>query len=167
MTYQQIIYAVNKGVATITMNRPERMNAITPTMTEELRHAMEVANTDKAVRVVILTGAGRGFCAGADAKNVGKTDQSKSSSNNGAIAAGLELSKGYNAKYAFISTVSKPVIAAINGPAVGVGLLIALHCDIRFAVKGAKLSTIFAKRGLVTEYAMAWMLSRFNGPAKA
>ncbi|MAF46636.1 MAG: enoyl-CoA hydratase [Rhodospirillaceae bacterium] len=161
-----ILYGVADKIATVTINRPESMNALTPTMAGELREALQRAGNDQGVRVIVLTGAGRGFCSGADlASNSGSGGETLPV--NGAVEGGLRLPAGYDAKFAYISTVPKPVIAAINGAAVGAGLLLALHCDLRFAAQGAKLSTAFAKRGLVAEYAMAWLLPRLIGPAKA
>lgn len=172
MAYQEIVYAVDDGVATVTMNRPERLNAMTLTMGGEIRQAMQEASDDPVVRAIVLTGAGRGFCAGADATRLSNTaggagPEREPLPNAGAIEGGLALPPGFDAKYAYLTTVPKPLIAAINGPAIGVGLLLALYCDIRFCAAPAKLSTAFARRGLVAEYGLAWLLPRLVGPSKA
>jgi len=172
MSYEQILYEVADGVATITMNRPDRMNAMTLIMGGEVRAAMQRASDDVAVKAIVLTGAGRGFCAGADAARLSNTASSgqiekEPMPNSGAIEGGLDVSEGFGAKYTYITTVPKPVIAAMNGAAVGVGLVMALFCDIRICSEKAKLGTAFARRGLVAEYGLAWVLPRLVGPSKA
>lgn len=170
--YEQIIYEVADGVATITMNRPDRMNAMTPVMNGEIRAAMQRASGDPAVRAIVLTGAGKGFCAGADVarlsnKAAGQSAEAEPLPVDGAIEGGIDLPAGYAAKYAWMTTVPKPVIAAVNGAAVGVGLVMALYSDYRICSEQAKLGTAFAKRGLVAEYGLAWLLPRVVGPSKA
>lgn len=172
MDYQQLDYAVDNGVALVTLNRPDRLNAMTLQMGGEIRAAMQRASDDDAVRAIVLTGAGRGFCAGADAARLqgtaaGGAREAEPLPNAGAIDGGLALPQGYAAKYAYLSTVPKPLIAAVNGAAVGVGLVLALYCDVRFAADGARLGTAFAKRGLVAEYGLAWLLPRLIGPSRA
>lgn len=169
--YEQILYEVSGGVATITMNRPDRMNAMTLQMGGEIRHAMQAASDDEAVRAIVLTGAGRGFCAGADAARLSNSASGKREQeplpNAGAIEGGLDLPEGFHAKYAYLTTVPKPLIAAMNGAAVGVGLVMALFCDVRIAAAEAKMGTAFAKRGMVAEYGLAWLLPRLVGPSRA
>lgn len=172
MDYEQIIYEVADGVAVVTMNRPDRMNAMTPVMNGELRAAMQAASDDPAVKAIVLTGAGRGFCAGADVARLSNTAAGGAREAEplpvaGAIDGGLDLPEGYSKKYAWLTTVPKPVIAAVNGAAVGVGLVLALYSDIRICADGAKLGTAFAKRGLIAEYGLAWLLPRVVGPSKA
>ncbi len=169
--YQEIIYEVAEHIATITMNRPDRMNAMTNRMNGEIRHAVAAASDDNAVRVIVLTGAGRGFCAGADVARLSNTasggvGEAMDLPVNGAIPDGLDLPEGYEAKYAYLATAPKPLIAAINGPAIGVGLVMSIYCDIRFASETVKFSTAFAKRGLVPEYGLAWLLPKIIGPSK-
>ncbi|MBT5192527.1 MAG: enoyl-CoA hydratase, partial [Rhodospirillaceae bacterium] len=135
--------------------------------------AMQQATDDDDVRVIVLTGAGRGFCAGADAARL----QGRASGNavveedtldyTGAIEGGLDLPEAFAAKYAWIATVPKPVIAAVNGPAVGVGMVLPMFADIRFASDTARFGTAFSKRGLVPEYGLAWLLPRLIQPSKA
>lgn len=172
MDYEQIVYEVADGVAVVTMNRPDRMNAMTPVMNGELRAAMQAASDDPAVKAIVLTGAGRGFCAGADVARLSNTAAGGAREAEplpvaGAIEGGLDLPGGYHRKYAWLTTVPKPVIAAVNGAAVGVGLVLALYSDIRICADAAKLGTAFAKRGLVAEYGLAWLLPRVIGPSKA
>jgi enoyl-CoA hydratase/carnithine racemase len=158
MPYDEILYEVESRVATLTLNRPEKLNAWTMHMEEEFVHAMREAAADSNVRAVIVTGAGRGFCAGADMSLLSAVVQG------GAPVGNLGR---HQRKHSWVLEVPKPIIAAINGPAVGLGLVIPLYCDIRFASEGAKFCTIFSKRGLVAEYGMAWMLPRIIGLANS
>ena len=173
MSYQEVVYNVEDGVAVVTLNRPDRLNAMTLTMAGEIRAAMQQATDDDQVRVIVLTGAGRGFCAGADAARL----QSRASGEAveveetlpfvGAVDGGLNLPAAFAAKYAWIASVPKPVIAAVNGPAVGVGMVWPMFADIRFASDTAKFGTAFSKRGLVPEYGLGWLLPRLIQPSKA
>jgi enoyl-CoA hydratase/carnithine racemase len=156
MPYDEILYEVENRVATVTLNRPEKLNAWTMHMEEEFGQAIREAAADEAVRAIILTGAGRGFCAGADMSLLSAVVQG------GAPAGNLGE---HQRKHSWLLQIPKPIIAAINGPAVGLGLVIPLYCDIRFASEQARFATIFGKRGLVAEYGMAWMLPRIVGLA--
>ncbi|HZD25416.1 MAG TPA: enoyl-CoA hydratase [Alphaproteobacteria bacterium] len=173
MAYAEILYRVDGAVATITLNRPDQLNAWTRTMEAEVRAAMTEATRDDAVRAVILTGAGRGFCAGADMKLLsGIQEGGRSSSDalravNNAIPGGLALPKDYGMRYSYFPTVPKPVIAAINGPAAGLGLIMTLYCDMRFAGSDAVFTTAFSRRGLIAEHGISWMLPRLVGHANA
>jgi enoyl-CoA hydratase/carnithine racemase len=147
-----VTYEVADAVATITLSRPEALNAWTFEMgVEYLRH-LDAAAADPAVRVVIVTGAGRGFCAGAD---MGMLKQ--------LIAGEMPPAAGVREDFATEPAVPKPVIAAINGPCVGLGLTRSLYCDIRFLQRGTKLSTAFARRGLPAEDGLAWLIPRIVG----
>lgn len=168
MSNQETIYSVAQRVATITLNRPDKLNAWTAVMEREVRAAMESADGDETVRVIVLTGAGRGFCAGADLSLLSTVAESgvdarvrQQALQPGASRIGVR--PDFQRKYSYFPALSKPVIAAINGPVVGLGLLIALYCDVRLASDAAKFSTAFARRGLVAEYGMAWMLPRLVG----
>jgi enoyl-CoA hydratase/carnithine racemase len=173
MPNQETLYSVADRVATITLNRPDKLNAWTAVMEREVRAAMEEAERDQSVRAIVLTGAGRGFCAGADMSllsNVAEKglDEARRAQ---ALRApeghreGLRLD--FRKKYSYFPAVTKPVIAAIQGPVVGLGLVIALYCDLRFASDAACFGTAFARRGLIAEYGIAWMLPRLVGHANA
>src|SRR5215472_6025021 len=140
MATQEISYAVADRVATITLNRPDKLNAWTATMEQEVRSAVEEAGRDSQVRVIVLTGAGRGFCAGADISLLGAvakqgvTDQVKERALHSTAAEPQgHVREDFQKKYSYFLATKKPVIAAINGPVVGLGLVVALYCDLRFA----------------------------------
>jgi enoyl-CoA hydratase/carnithine racemase len=142
-------------------------------MEHEVRSAMAAAESDENVRVIILTGAGRGFCAGADIsllstiaeKGIDSAQLVQATQRDGGISE--DTRSDFRKKYSYFPALTKPVIAAINGPVVGLGLVITLYCDLRFASNAARFSTAFARRGLVAEYGMAWMLPRLVGHANA
>jgi enoyl-CoA hydratase/carnithine racemase len=173
MPNQETQYDVADRIATITLNRPDKLNAWTATMEHEVRSAMAVAESDANVRVVILTGAGRGFCAGADIsllstiaeKGIDAAQRAQATQRDGGISEGTRAD--FQRKYSYFPALTKPVIAAINGPVVGLGLVITLYCDLRFASDAARFGTAFARRGLIAEYGMAWMLPRLVGHANA
>src|SRR6202166_4036919 len=175
---QETLYHVANRVATITLNRPDKLNAWTALMESEVRSHMENAEQDDEVRVIVLTGAGRGFCAGADMSLLSAVaergldnrdlddrvrEQVLRDGANRREGAGPDFQK----KYSYFPAIGKPVIAAINGPGVGLGLVIALYCDLRLASDASRFSTTFARRGLIAEYGMAWMLPRIIGIANA
>jgi len=174
MANQETLYNVADRVATITLNRPDKLNAWTGTMEQEVRASMHDAESDANVRVIILTGGGRGFCAGADMSLLNSIAQQglgdragehvlKNSGNGGRAGARPDFQK----KYSYFPSIQKPVIAAVNGPAVGLGFIITLYCDLRFASDSARFGTAFAKRGLIAEYGISWMLPRLIGAANA
>jgi enoyl-CoA hydratase/carnithine racemase len=174
MANQETLYNVADRVATITLNRPDKLNAWTGTMEQEVRASMHEAENDANVRVIILTGGGRGFCAGADMSLLGSIAQQglgdqgrdhvlRNSGNGGRPGVRPDFQK----KYSYFPSIQKPVIAAVNGPAVGLGFIITLYCDLRFASDSARFGTAFAKRGLIAEYGISWMLPRLIGPANA
>jgi enoyl-CoA hydratase/carnithine racemase len=168
MPSPETLYLVADRVATITLNRPEKLNAWTAVMEQEVRSAIEDAERDDQVRVILLTGAGRGFCAGADMSllsNVADRGLDEVTRDR-ALQTGVAREgarSDFQKKYSYFPAVGKPVIAAINGPVVGLGLVIALYCDLRWASDAARFSTAFARRGLIAEYGMAWMLPRLVG----
>jgi enoyl-CoA hydratase/carnithine racemase len=172
MPRQETLYEVADRVATITLNRPDKLNAWTAIMEQEVRSAIEEAERDDNVRVIVLTGAGRGFCAGADMSLLSSvaTRGVDEAAEKQALQAGAQregVRPDFQKKYSYFPAVGKPVIAAINGPIVGLGLVIALYCDLRWASDTARFSTTFARRGLIAEYGMAWMLPRLVGHANA
>jgi enoyl-CoA hydratase/carnithine racemase len=161
MDYEQIITETSDGVLTITLNRPERLNAWTAQMGLELRTAFDLADADDEVRAIIVTGAGRGFCAGADLASGGDTfDYRKYESAGPARDNGGEFTLRV-----FEST--KPVIAAINGPAVGVGATMTLPMDVRLAAEDARIGFVFARRGIIPEACSSWFLPRVVGISRA
>ncbi len=168
--YEQILYDVEDPVATVTLNRPDRLNAWTDRMGIELKHAVARAEADDGVALIVLTGAGRGFCAGADLENL----KSISLGERGGEEAGdLEADPGdpdmhgFRQTYTYLMSVRKPVIAAINGPCAGMAVPIALACDLRFASDRAVFTTAFARRGLIAEWGIGWLLPRLVGSAHA
>jgi enoyl-CoA hydratase/carnithine racemase len=168
MNPPELLVDVSDHVATVTLNRPERLNAITPTLSDSLRHAAAELGRDGNVRVIIVTGAGRGFCAGADMallQNLTQGAPLPRTMGSDAVdaLAGQELQQRYN----FLSAVPKPVIACINGAAAGIGFVLALFADIRFASTDATLTTGFARRGLIAEHGSAFGLTRLVGPGHA
>jgi enoyl-CoA hydratase/carnithine racemase len=180
MTYAEILYDVDDPVATITLNRPEALNAWTDTMAGEVRDALGRAEHDPAVVGIVLTGAGRGFCAGADMKRLsvlsgaggggdGETVLSEGTSLERSTPMPGDESWGEDLRgsYTYLMSVPKPIVAAINGPVAGMGVPIALACDLRFMNDATVLTTSFAQRGLVAEWGLSWLLARLVGPANA
>lgn len=152
----EALLEINNYVATVTLNRPDKLNAWTETMAHQTRSALQTADEDPDVRVIVLAGAGRGFCAGADMSLL-----------NSIVAAGLDAGSSAASRRAPIPELSKPLIAAVNGPAVGLGLALALFCDLRIASETARFGSAFARRGLIAEFGLAWMLPRIVGLGNA
>lgn len=170
--YTQILTSTADGVLTITLNRPERLNAWTGTMQEEVESAIRVGGQDEAVRCIVLTGAGRGFCAGADMDRLQSIQASAGEGHVEAVAetrppepTGLE--KTFPGRFGHMFACPKPIIAAINGPCAGIGLILTLFADMRYAASEAKFTTAFAQRGLIAEHGIAWQLPRLVGEANA
>lgn len=164
MTYDEIRYDVKDRVATITLDRPERLNAFTRKMMDELLDAFDRIDADDEVRAVVVTGEGRGFCAGAELGDAGGD-----TFNAGARGRDPEVVNrdGGGQVSLRIFACTKPVIAAINGPAVGVGITMTLPMDIRFAEESAKIGFVFARRGIVPEACSSWFLPRLVGISQA
>jgi enoyl-CoA hydratase/carnithine racemase len=161
MGYEQISTDVEENILTITLDRPDRLNAWTPTMAGELMDAFDRADADDEVRAVIVTGAGRGFCAGADLESGGDTfDYRKRGRGGPPRDNGGEFTLR-------IFECTKPVIAAINGPAVGVGATMTLAMDVRLASEDARIGFVFARRGIIPEAASSWFLPRVVGISRA
>lgn len=177
-SHPDILYDVSDRIATITLHRPERLNAYTAQMAESLKHAMADANADRGVRVIVITGAGRGFCAGADMEVLSQHASAgrhtgpaspKLAEPDFASDLGPDLSRqfGDTSRFSYFIRTKKPVIAAINGPIAGIGLVMALYADLRFASETAVFTTSFAQRGLIAEHGMSWLLPRLVGQSNA
>ncbi len=164
MEYTQILYSVDDRIATITLNRPDKLNAFTTRMMRELIDVFDRVDGDDDVRAVIVTGAGRGFCAGADLSSGAATFAKGGSDEQ--TSAGVPRDGGGMVSLR-IFECTKPVIAAINGAAVGVGITMALPMDIRLASTSAKIGFVFARRGIVPEACSAWFLPRLVGISQA
>ncbi len=145
------------GIALLTLNRPDRLNAWNGELAARYFTLLDQAAADPDVKVIVVTGAGRGFCAGADMDTLQGIGNS---------SGGAEDAAGGRAQH-YTTTVPKPVIAAVNGACAGIGMVQALMCDIRFAAAGAKFTTAFARRGLIAEYGMSWILPRLIGTSRA
>jgi enoyl-CoA hydratase/carnithine racemase len=167
VTYQHILYEVSEKIATITLNRPDRMNAWTPVMEREVRHAMEAAAADDNVRVIVLTGAGRAFCAGADMDALKGLDPDDIRRAASLPPFDMNRRPDWQARYAYYPSIPKPVIGMLNGATAGIGLVHALYCDLRFAADNTVFTTAFSRRGLIAEHGISWMLPRIVGHANA
>ena len=170
--FENIDYTVDEPIATITLNRPDRLNALTGPMLRELQEAVTAAEADERVVSILLTGAGRGFCAGADmgglqAASEGQARSSITHDTSGRPGDYEMLGEDYALGYTYLMAVRKPIVAAVNGPCAGLGFVIAMLCDIRFASDKALFTTAFAQRGLVAEHGISWILPRLVGPARA
>jgi enoyl-CoA hydratase/carnithine racemase len=163
MGFDTLLYAVDDGVATITLNRPERLNAVNTAMIHDLVAAFDRADGDDAVRAVIVTGAGRAFCAGADLGGGGATFGPR----DGRSETPDEHRDGGGIVTLRVFEMKKPVIAAINGPAVGFGITFTLAMDVRLASTAARIGFVFARRGVVPEACSTWFLPRLVGVAQA
>lgn len=170
MELHAVTYGVADRVATITLDRPERLNAWTGRMHTEYRHCLALAESDDEVRVIVVTGAGRGFCAGADVSALeghvlrGGYDPGTP----GDLARpGFGVDERFDAEFAYHFGVRKPIVAKVNGPAAGVGFALACYCDVRIAVQGAKLTTAHGRLGLPAEFGLSWLLPRLIGASRA
>lgn len=169
--YQDIQYTVSDPVAVITMNRPDALNAFTNRMLAEIRHALAAAEADERVVGIVLTGAGRGFCAGMDMNALNNMSSGKGAQED---LSGLAASPGddslgenFQTAFGFMLAIRKPLIAAVNGACAGLGFVYALLCDMRFVAPEAKFTTAFAQRGLIAEHGSSWLLPRLVGSGVA
>ncbi len=160
MTYEDLIYETDGHIATITLNRPERLNAISGPMLRSFSRALAEADHDPDVRVIVITGAGRGFCAGLDLKDF----SAGTGIGNGAGQARFDLRE---APPVVLHTTDKPVLCALNGPAAGYGMDLALGCDIRIASEEGKLAAVAVRRNVLPESGGTWLLPRLVGWARA
>lgn len=164
MSYTEILYGVDDFIATVTLNRPDKLNAWTAQMDGEVRQAIETAAADAQVRAIVITGAGRGFCAGADMSRLRKTAADGRLPGTDSAPRSRD---NFEQRFSYFLAVPKPIFAAINGPIAGIAVCFSLFCDFRYMAEGAKLTTAFAKRGLVAEHGSSWMLPRLIGPMNA
>ena len=167
MNYQQILYSLDGATAVITLNRPERMNALTKVLEAELRDAIEQAGRDSEIRAIVLTGAGKGFCAGMDMDELEVLPPDDIQAEQWMRPYDMNRRADYQTRYSYFPAAPKPIICAINGAAAGLGLVMALYSDFRIASQQAVFATAFAKRGLIAEHGIAWMLPRIVGHAHA
>lgn len=168
--YDHIEYEVNDPSAIIWLNRPDTLNAATDLMLAELRHAIAAAEDDPRVVGIIVTGKGRGFCSGRDISDVGGKGGRSKPEGDGSLPVEFgdpDIGPDYGRTYTYMATVKKPVIAAVNGPAAGLGFVIAMMCDMRFMANEAFLMSAFPQRGLVAEHGISWLLPRLIGSARA
>ena len=170
--YQHILYEINGPAATITMNRPDQLNALTGLMQAEIRHALDQSERNPDVIGTVLTGAGRGFCSGVDMNDL--SDMSEAGERTGRSHDHLKVDPGnpdddpnYKSSPTYFLGLRKPLIAAINGAAAGLGFSYATFCDMRFMERKARIITSFAPRGLIAEHGTSWMLPRIVGPSNA
>ena len=177
MSFEEILVSTNGGITKITLNRPDKLNAWTTVMGNEVKRAIEIAGQDKECRCIVVTGAGRGFCAGADMgnlKDISDGDNEKEMEVDMAIKPyrtdknlGPEILENFEGRFAYMYNCPKPIIAMINGACAGIGLIFSLYADLRFTSNEAKFTTAFASRGLIAEHGIAWLLPRLVGEAKA
>jgi enoyl-CoA hydratase/carnithine racemase len=175
--YEDIRYEVRDRVGWITLDRPAKLNAWTTVMERSVERALRAAESDDAVRAIVVTGAGRGFCAGADMglleglSNAGPDTRAlaRGGVSKTALPSGLgpDVSAHYGGRFGYLMSVRKPIIAAVNGPCAGIGLVLACFCDLRFAADQAVITTAFAQRGLIAEHGISWLLPRLLGPSRA
>jgi len=161
MTYESIRFQIQNGIAVLTLNRPDRLNSFTQAMHREVRDALDTLQADKSVRVLVLTGAGRGFCAGQDLN-----DRAVEPGGPG-VDLGESVEKFYAPLVMTLRTLPMPVICAVNGVAAGAGANLALACDIVLAAKSASFIEAFCKLGLIPDTGGTWVLPRLIGPARA
>jgi enoyl-CoA hydratase/carnithine racemase len=167
MSYTDILFDISDGIATITLNRPERLNAWTPKMAAELRDAMDRSVGDEGAKVIVITGAGRGFCAGADMNSLVNISSAGRAELPKFTPFDPEARADFQHPMTYFPSVPKPIIAAVNGPVAGMAVALILFCDLRFASDGAAVVTSFSRRGLIAEHGTAWMLSRLVGHSRA
>lgn len=174
MSYQDILTSTEDGILTVTLNRPDKLNAWTGQMQQEVKDAITAAGEDDSVRCIIVTGAGRGFCAGADMAGLQQIspggEAAEAATSGGAAngdAAGEDIESLYPGRFGYMYACPKPIIAAINGACAGIGLIFSLYADMRIASAEAKFTTAFAQRGLIAEHGIAWLLPRLVGEAHA
>jgi len=169
--YQEIQLEIADPVATITLDRPQALNAWTTRMGAEVKHALAAAERDTRVVGIVITGAGRGFCAGADLNDLRSMTEGRyrdeAAPELAADPGDPEAGESFRGTYTYLASIRKPVIAAINGPTAGMAVPIALACDLRYASERATFTTAFSRRGLIAEWGISWLLQRVCGTAHA
>jgi enoyl-CoA hydratase/carnithine racemase len=172
--YDEILYDVKDPVATIQFNRPDRLNAFTYRTLEEFRHALAEAEADDRVVGIVISGSGRGFSAGMDMDSLANTAAGGSGDVAQESRPSLEAAPGdesmgadFQVTWGYLLSIRKPLIAAVNGPCAGLGFVIAMLCDMRFASEKARFTTSFSQRGLVAEHGISWVLPRLIGSSRA
>ena len=171
--YNEIKYEVNQHAAVITLNRPDALNALTANMLAELKHALGQAESDESVTGIVLTGEGRGFCAGMDmnaldAQAAGNSRGARDASGKlDANPGDKSMGEDFAVTFGYILSIRKPIIAAVNGACAGLGMSIALLCDMRFGSENTRFVTAFSQRGLIAEHGQSWILPRLVGPGRA
>jgi len=168
----EVLYSEIDNIAILTLNRPDKLNAYNENIYYGLKEGINRINLNDKINAIIITGAGRGFCAGADMDNLKNTSKGKTITPKPKESEELPLEKlgpkieeHYKTRFGFMAMCRKPIIAAINGPCAGIGLVMTLFCDLRFAAEGSKFTTAFAKRGLIAEHGISWILPRLIGHA--
>ncbi|MEQ9316015.1 MAG: enoyl-CoA hydratase [Henriciella sp.] len=165
--FKEIKAKTEDGILTITLNRPDRLNAWTGTMEAEVQQVVRAAGKDDAVRVIVVTGEGRGFCAGADMAGLQSIQGSGEAREATKVDRSNPIEDLYPGRFGYLYACPKPIIAAINGACAGIGLIFSLYADLRYAAEEAKFTTAFAQRGLIAEHGIAWLLPRLIGEANA
>ena len=170
--YEEITYTVEDPVAIITMNRPDRLNAFTVRMLAEIRHALGAAEKDSRVVGIVLTGAGRGFCAGMDMGSLDRMSSGDAADREDLSSLDADvgdpgMGEDFQVTYGYLMAVQKPIIAAVGGACAGLGFVFAMLADMRFVEPQAKFTTAFSQRGLVAEHGVSWILPRLIGPGRA
>jgi len=167
LTTTQIRVDIKDFIATVVFNRPERMNALTKVVESELRQTLEVLDKDNDVRVIVLTGEGRAFCAGMDMDELETLPPDDIHARDGTRPYNMARRADFQSRYGYFPSLQKPVISAINGAAAGLGIIFALYSDVRLCSERAVFSTAFSRRGLIAEHGIAWILPRVVGISKA
>jgi 2-(1,2-epoxy-1,2-dihydrophenyl)acetyl-CoA isomerase len=166
MSYESIRFTIDNGIAVLTLNRPDRLNSFNQAMHREVRDALDKVQADKTVRVLVLTGAGRGFCAGQDL-NDRAVEPGAAAADRPGVDLGESVERYYAPLVTTLRTLPMPVICAVNGVAAGAGANLALACDIVLAAKSASFIEAFCKLGLIPDTGGTWVLPRLVGPARA
>ena len=172
--YESITLENVSATAVLTFNRPASLNAFTYPMMDEFKHALATAEQDDTVTGIVITGAGRGFCAGMDMNALGTLSATGEQEDAESLKEKFKASPGdssmgedFTSGFTYLMTIRKPIIAAVNGACAGLGMSIALLCDLRFCADSAKFVTSFSQRGLVAEHGQSWILPRVVGPSRA